>query len=112
MTEVAVHRGMADIVVKFSGPRDAVWIIDLALNSPGGASEKLKQVQHYAGAFNAAEVFCCALVVKHVKPASASGNVEELIDAAWSRQTQTGWETAAVEPAGDATDAAASTYGE
>lgn len=35
----AVHCGAADVVVKFAGPRTAVWVIDLAYKYPSGAAE-------------------------------------------------------------------------
>jgi len=65
----------------------------------------LQQVQQYARAFDAAEVYCCAIVVSHVEAASASGEgveVVALVEHAWSRRSQAAGTSPAWEPVEDA----------
>jgi len=94
-SETNVHRGTADIIVKFfSGPRTTVWIIDLAFGPSYSVIKKLNQVEQYALAYDVDEVICMALLVKHVEPASATtdeATVDALVEYAWSQRTLEGW---------------------
>jgi hypothetical protein len=69
--QVAMHSGVADIVVEFSDPSSpAVWIIELGVGTD--ALAKLLQAQAYAGPYigGAEEVLCCSIVVADAPSAS------------------------------------------
>jgi hypothetical protein len=69
--QVAMHSGVADIVVEFSDPSSpAVWIIELGVGTD--ALAKLLQAQAYAGPYigGAEEVLCCSIVVADAQSAS------------------------------------------
>jgi hypothetical protein len=69
--QVAMHSGVADIVVEFSDPTSpAVWILELGVGTD--ALAKLLQAQAYAGPFSggAEEVLCCSIVVADAPSAS------------------------------------------
>ena len=69
--QVAMHSGVADIVVQFSDPTSpAVWIIELGVGTD--ALAKLLQAQAYAGPYigGAEEVLCCGIVVADAPSAS------------------------------------------
>ena len=88
-------RGVADIVVSFSGaPRAAAWVLEIGLGS--NAVAKLPQAQDYATARSEPDVYCCCVVVKAglgAEPAStAAGGAAVAI--AWSQRVGGGWERA------------------
>ena len=104
---VSARRGTAGVVVvKFGGPQAAAWVIRLAFNCPGGAAATLVRWQtercqglRAARAFGAAEVHCCALVVKRAAGASAAGGGRAVaVDHAWARHTAEGWAPAEAAP--------------
>ena len=69
--QVAMHSGVADLVVQFSDPTSpAVWIFELGVGTD--ALAKLQQAQAYAGPYigGAEEVLCCSIVVADAPSAS------------------------------------------
>jgi hypothetical protein len=89
--QVAVLRGIADIVLEFEGrpgaPR-AVWVIEVGQGTMA-ATAKLPQAQQYANAFlDVAELVCCAVVVADAPSASTPGGKGKgpLVTFAWSRR--------------------------
>ncbi len=83
-------RGVADIVVTFSGaPHAAAWIIEMGLG--GDAAAKLPRAQQYAQALDMADVFCCAIVVNDaLQPASVAAGGAALA-IAWSQRVDGAW---------------------
>ena len=84
------QQGVADIVVLFKGaPPTAAWVIEIGVGKDAAA--KLPQAQRYALAIDAADVFCCAIVVdKHAKSASVTANNAALA-LAWSHRKDGAW---------------------
>jgi hypothetical protein len=86
----ASMRGVADIVVHFSGaPHAAAWVIEIGIGKDAAA--KLPQAQDYAQALGVADVFCCAIVVNEdVKSASVKAGGAAL-SVAWSQRVGSAW---------------------
>jgi hypothetical protein len=85
------QRGVADLVVVFSGAPHAAaaWVIEIGLGNDAAA--KLPQAQVYAQALGAANVFCCAIVVnKDSKSASVTADNAALA-VAWSQLKDCAW---------------------
>jgi len=82
--QVAVKRGVADIIVKFAGsPRGEAWVVEVGVGG-GGVAAKLLQAQAYAAAYAEPDLYCCALVVKPANSASvAAGGAA--VEIAWTR---------------------------
>ena len=85
--QVSSLRGVADVVVSFSGaPRAAAWVLEIGLGSDAAA--KLPQAQDYATARSEPDVYCCCIVVKAgegAEPASkAAGGAA--VALAWARR--------------------------
>ena len=89
--QVPSVRGLADIVVTFSGaPRVTAWVIEIGLGVDAAA--KLPQAQQYAQALSAADVFCCAIVVNaDLKSASVSPASGVAVAVAWSQRVDSAW---------------------
>ena len=92
--QVAVLRGIADIVLEFEGrpgaPR-AVWVIEVGQGTMA-ATAKLPQAQQYAKAFlDVAELVCCGVVVEDAPSASTQGGKGKgpLVTFAGSRRAAT-----------------------
>ena len=93
--QAATHRGLADIVVKFSGDAThppAVWVLEVGIGGACDAAAKVLQLQAYARAVDSqADVHCCAILIANVPPASsAKGRAPfgsgDLVHFAWSQQ--------------------------
>jgi hypothetical protein len=94
-SQVSSLRGVADLVISFSGaPHAAAWVLEIGLGSDAAA--KLPQAQDYAAARGEPEVFCCSVAVKAgegAEPASAAAG-GAAVALAWSRRVGTSWERA------------------
>jgi hypothetical protein len=102
--QASTHRGIADIIVRFSGAGGAapsaakvaagaaaVWVLEVGIGGTGDAAAKLQQPQAYARAVTAAaDVHCCAILVAEVQPAARAAEGSELVTCAWSRRTDAG----------------------
>jgi hypothetical protein len=90
--EYATQRGVADIVIRFSG--QSAWLLEVGLGGEKSLATKVAQAQAYATAIDAKELLCCAVLVSEARPSSASvaasarsdGASDVAVRFAWTRR--------------------------
>ena len=106
---VATHRGLADIVVKFSGDANrppAEWVLEVGIGGAKDAAAKALQLQAYAKAVDPrVDLRCCAILIANVPPASSAKGrtpIGDLAHFAWIQRMADGTfvAEAAVSPQG------------
>jgi hypothetical protein len=95
--QAATHRGLVDIVVKFSGDAThppAVWLLEIGIGGAKDAAAKALQLQAYARAVDShVDVRCCAILIANVPPASSAKSrapIGNLVRFAWTQHMADG----------------------